>query len=60
MTYVRLQCHTEYDSEVLHRQWLQNCPWIFKFETLFQYLTTSCNVIVTHDDKNAVGLVETW
>jgi len=20
------------------RQWLQNCPWIFKFHTLFDYL----------------------
>jgi len=30
------------------------------FLNLKPYLTTSCNVIVTHDDKNAVGLVETW
>jgi len=37
-------------------QWLQNCPWIFKFET---YSTTSCNVTVMHEE-NAVGLVEMY
>jgi len=37
--------------DIMTWQWLQNCPWIFKFKTLF-------NMTVTHDD-NAVGLVET-
>jgi len=40
---------------LVQRQWLQDRLWIFKFDT--SYLTTSCNVIVTHDE-NAVGLVD--
>jgi len=37
------------------RQWLQNCPWIFKFNT---FSTTLCNITVMHDE-NAVSLVKT-